>query len=39
MTGAGSAAAGISEGLIRVSGGIENASDILADFHQALTSG
>ena len=31
------AAAGIPEGLIRVSAGIENASDILADFSQALT--
>jgi cystathionine gamma-synthase len=30
------AAAGIPEGLIRVSVGIENASDILADFRQAL---
>lgn len=30
------AAAGIPEGLIRVSAGIENASDILADFKQAL---
>jgi cystathionine gamma-synthase len=30
------AAAGIPEGLIRVSVGIENASDILADFNQAL---
>lgn len=30
------AAAGISEGLIRLSVGIENADDILADIHQAL---
>jgi cystathionine gamma-synthase len=32
------AAAGIPEGLIRVSAGIENATDILADFRQALMS-
>jgi cystathionine gamma-synthase len=32
------AAAGIPEGLIRVSVGIENANDILADFRQALIS-
>jgi cystathionine gamma-synthase len=30
------AAAGIPEGLIRVSAGIENASDIMDDFRQAL---